>query len=209
MRVFVAVSAALMLFGCNWVVTKAPPFGAADAAGAAQLRPGVWSAGPSSDCVFDERRPITDWPDCAGRLVIRGGRWMTLDKKDGRWIWTTQRALLTGGSPQIMQTAPDAAGKGTDSGYSYYGLGAARRDRGGRITAFRMWPVLCGPPPPQAKAGDSGPPPATHPFPGLTMDAGDSDCTTASREAVRNAADASRLWADAALTAHWVRAGDR
>jgi hypothetical protein len=26
---------------------------------------------------------------------------------------------------------------------------------------------------------------------------------------LRNAADVSRLWADAGLTAHWVRAGDR
>ncbi len=134
---------------------------------------------------------------------------MTLDRKDGHWTWTTLPALLTGGTPQIVQTPPDATGKATDGGYSYYGFGAQRRDRAGRITAFKLWPVLCGPPPPTAKAGDNGAAPATHPFPGLTMDANDSDCTTASREAVRNAADASRLWADATLTAHWVRAGDR
>jgi len=209
MRVFVAVSAALLLCGCNWVVTKAPLFGPADQAGAPHLRSGVWSAGSSSDCTFDERKPISEWPDCAGRLVIKDGRWMTLDKKDGRWIWTTQRVLLTGGAPQILQTPPDADGKSTDAGYSYYGVGAERRDRSGRIITFKMWPVLCGPPAPQAKAGDTGPAPVTHPFPGMTLDANDSDCTTTSRDAVREAADASQLWSEATFAAHWVRDGDR
>jgi len=209
MRVFVAICAMLALSACNWVVTKAPLFGSADQAGAPQLRSGVWSAGSSSDCTFDERKPISDWPDCAGRVVIKDGRWMTLDKKDGRWTWTTQRVLLTGGAPQILQTPPDADGKSTDSGYSYYGVGAERRDRSGRITTFKMWPVLCGPPAPQAKAGDTGPAPVTHPFPGMTMDANDSDCTTTSREAVREAADASQLWSETTFAAHWVRDGDR
>src|SRR5579863_3459360 len=142
MRVFVAVSAALVLFGCNWVVTKAPLFGRADEAGAPQLRSGVWSAGSSSECAFDERRPIADWPDCAGRLVIGDGGWTTPDRENGRWSWATPRVPLTGGTPQILQTPPDATGKGADGGYSYYGLGAKRRDRGGRITAFKIWPVL-------------------------------------------------------------------
>lgn len=207
MRVILAVIAALAVCACNWVVTKAPLFGPADAARAAKLRPGVWSAGASSDCKFDERAPITTWPDCAGRLVIRGDRWVTLDKKDGRWVWTNQPALLTGGTPQILQTPPNADAKTSDAGYSYYGLLGKTHDRSGRVTAFTVWPVLCGPPAPKAPGDEPSPP--VHPFPGITMDLGDSDCTTTSREALRSAADASRLWADTALTAHWVRAGDR
>ena len=55
----------------------------------------------------------------------------------------------------------------------------------------------------------AGPAPVTHPFPGMTMDANDSDCTTTSREAVREAADASQLWSETTFAAHWVRDGDR
>jgi hypothetical protein len=209
MRVFVAICATLALSACNWVVTKAPLFGPGDQAGAPHLRSGVWSAGSSSDCTFDERKPITAWPDCAGRMVIKDGRWMTLDKKGGRWTWTSLSVVLAGGAPQVLQVAPDADGKSPDAGYSYYGVAAAQRDRSGRITTFRTWPVLCAPPAPQAKAGDTGPPPVTHPFPGLTMDANDSDCTTASRDAVRQAADASQLWSETTFAAHWVRDGDR
>jgi hypothetical protein len=208
MRVFVAVSAALMLFGCNWVVTKAPLFGPADEAGAPQLRSGVWGASSSKDCAFDQRKPVADWPDCAGWLIVKNGRWMFAENK-GRREWTVARVVLTAGSPQILQTPPELAGKGADATYSYYGLSAASRDKRGRITAFRMWPVLCGPPAPPAKAGDPAPAPAVHPFPGMTVDVNDSDCTTASREAVRQAADASQLWADTSLTARWIRDGDR
>jgi hypothetical protein len=210
MRVLLVVCAMLALSACNWVVTKTPLFNAADAAGAPQLRAGVWAAGPSDNCAFDEAKPMTDWPDCAGRLVVANGRWVMLDRKNGRWTRTIERVVLTGGSPQILQTPPDASGSGADTGFGYYAIKSASRDRSGRVTAFRMWPVLCGPPPPQAKTGEAQPSGSTHPFPGLTMDAGDSDCTTDSREAVRQAADASQLWAaDTVLTAHWVRAGDR
>ncbi len=49
MRVFVAVSAALVLFGCNWVVTKAPLFGPAPVTGRQpHLRLGRLSAGHRS-----------------------------------------------------------------------------------------------------------------------------------------------------------------
>jgi hypothetical protein len=208
MRVFIAASVLLALSACNWVVTKAPLFGATDQVGARHLRPGVWSSGSSSDCAFDERKPITEWPDCAGRGIISDGRWTTLDKKDGRWTRSVLRVLLTGGSPQILQTPPQRSSKGGEGSYAYYGLKAERLDRGGRITAFKMWPVLCSSPTTAPKTGDTTSAPATRPFPGMTMDASDSDCSTTSREALRQAADASQLWADTALTAHWVRDGD-
>ena len=206
MRIVVAALAVLALSACNWVATKTPLFGPADEAGALQLRSGVWVAFASDNCTFDERRPTSDWPDCAGWLVIKNGRWMFAEKKNGRTALTAARVVLTSGSPQILQTPPEATGKGTEAAYSYYGLAATSRDKRGRITAFKLWPVLCGPPAGKDAAGQERP---VHPFPGMTMDAGDSDCSTGSRQAVRDAADASRLWADATPFAHWIRDGER
>ena len=210
MRVFLAVSAALFLFACNWVVTKAPLFSTADGAHAPRLRNGVWAFPSPDGCVFDQRKPITVWPDCVDVLIVRDGSWMALDRKDAKTSWTATSVVLAAGQPRILQMSQDdSSGAGSaPAGYTYYGLKPTRTDRQGRIIAYTAWPVLCGPPAPQTAETQkrSG---TLSPFPGMTLDADDDDCTTGSRDAVRNAADASLMWPVAGFQPHWVRDGYR
>ena len=64
MRPWLAICAALLLGACNMVHSDHPLFTAADAAGAASFRPGVW-ADPDPGCDFDPNLPVKQWPDCA------------------------------------------------------------------------------------------------------------------------------------------------
>jgi hypothetical protein len=68
-RAVALVAAALALGGCNLVVSEKPVFTAADAAGAAPLRLGVWSASQPG-CDFNSSEPVAKWPTCAGGGVI-------------------------------------------------------------------------------------------------------------------------------------------
>ena len=62
-----ALTAALLLAGCNGVVSARPWFGDADSIGAPRLREGVWRVvpQPGRPCPVDEGRPLETWPDCA------------------------------------------------------------------------------------------------------------------------------------------------
>jgi hypothetical protein len=208
MRVFLAVSAALLLFACNWVVTKAPLFSTADEAHAPRLRNGIWAFPSKDGCDFDAHKPITAWPECVDVLIVSGDRWISPDRAGGKKPSTVMNIILASGSPRILQYAQ---GESTDAGtagagYGYYALKATKTDRQGRITAFVTWPVLCGPPPPQT--GETQKRSGTlHPFPGMTLDANDDDCTTNSQEDLRNAADASQLLSEQGPPVHWVRDG--
>jgi hypothetical protein len=71
----------LLLLGlpaCNRVITPTPLFTAADAAGAPRLRDGIWLMEEAVDpddeaCVFNLRRSVKRWPDCADWALIREG----------------------------------------------------------------------------------------------------------------------------------------
>ena len=63
-HILILVAAALMLGGCNLVVSQTPVFRAADAAGAPPFKPGLW-ASPGPGCTFDESTPFDAWPKCA------------------------------------------------------------------------------------------------------------------------------------------------
>ena len=94
--------------------------------------------------------------------------------------------------------------------WGYAAVRPTKNDAQGRITAFVYWPILCGPPPPKTSKEDLGLSGTQHPLPGLTMQDNGADCTTDSKDALRNAARASEAWADKPLAqARWVRDGDR
>ena len=200
-KVAAAALLALTLGGCNLVYSEKPLFGRADEAGAAALRPGLWATSDPK-CPFDEGRPIQLWPTCASWTLVRPGQ--LLELKDN--AWTSTDYVLAGGDPRVMQ-APFTVDKG--SAYLYGALKPLRLDAGGRVVAFRTWPVLCGPPPEQKPGADK--PVAQqryvteHPLPGLTIK--DNDCLAADQGAVRAAAKASESWESGPTEAHWIRDG--
>ena len=67
-----------------------------------------------------------------------------------------------------------------------------RLDDQGRITAFTLWPVQCGPPPPKDNNGNDTAAATLKPLPGIELKPGDAVCSTSSVSApCRNAAKAS------------------
>jgi hypothetical protein len=195
------------------VLTTEPLFTAADAHGAPVLRPGVWNGAPDPSCKFDETAPLANWPSCAnggivGEAEIRG-------RPDMNGASAGTPYLLAAGDPRIMQLhgLELAPGSGLSfTSYFYAGLKPTRTDSQGRITAYEAWLVQCGPPPPKDQTTSAGGKIQTgtgQPLPGMVMDKSGANCTTASADALRAAATASRAWASGDLSAHWVRDGDR
>jgi hypothetical protein len=198
-----AVVAALGLSACNVVTTRQPLFGATDDAHIA-FREGIWLQ-DKADCRVDQALPTTYWPGCASWGVRRGGALLSYDRDSRTWKdeISGADALVVAGDPLILQVrsrrndAPDVV-------YFYAGLDIKARDPQGRITAYDLWAVACGPPPPEGAAHHR----TEHPFPGLVMEPGDGDdCTTTDPAALRNAAKASRAFAEPGGGAHWVRDG--
>jgi hypothetical protein len=161
-----------------------------------KLRDGVWLSDPHADCRFDSARPVRRWPHCADAMIVREGR---LHAPGGHKPSDTAVYALSAGAP-ILGQAEVISDDGR--GFYYEGVEPTAFDAQGRITAFRAWPVVCGP------SGKDGKPSGT--FPGLVRPAGKpgSGCTTDSLETVRRAAISSRGLGDL-NPARWVRDGDR
>jgi hypothetical protein len=221
-----------LLSACNVVMTEKPLFTQADAAGAPALRPGVWLFFEEPGCKVDDSKPFTEWPDCAGGgLVgaadIRGHKQDTPPDQ----LETAPYVLATG-DPRVMQIQVDvdlsahadvsasgdgAAANGSTSSsashsqpYGYAAIRPTKLDSQGRIVAFTLWPVQCGPPPPKDANGDDTAPATQKLLPGLTMKDGDPVCTTTSTAALRAAAKASEAWAPPPpREARWVRDANR
>lgn len=195
MRKALAAAAILILTGCNDVHSVRPLIHDAD--GAPVFRPGLW-VGLNNNCPFDAAQPVDSWPSCAGAMVIGRSRivWAT---KVSRGDLMTFR--LTGRLPTIIQTriVKDRSGRTRSDRfaaqlgpYQYAGLTVLAADDQGRMTQVAYWSALCGPPPPQAKPGESPRYVTDQPLPGMTV-IGDA-CTTRSLDAVRSAVIASRDW---------------
>lgn len=218
MRNLLLICAALLLSGCNMVVTGTPVFDKADAAGAAPLKPGVWSAPTDPSCKFDETAPVDTWPECAnGGVVADENTLMGFQTQAGKRVLTSTDYVLAAGSPRVLQARfgdPTGAMGLPISMYLYLGLKPDSTDDQGEIIAYDAWFVLCGPPPPPGAVLDGkqvyG---SLKPLPGLVMDQAHDNCSPASKDALRAAAGASEQWQGSdqqhPLAAHWVRAGQR
>lgn len=210
---------------CNVVMTEKPLFTQTDAAGAPALRPGVWSFFHEPGCKVDESRPFTEWPNCSGGGIVRDGEIIGANGGKDQ----PMPLIIAAGEPRIAQlqmqidvtagAAASASGGAQASAsasvsapkaapYGYVALKPTKFDAEGRITAFRFWPVQCGPPPPNDKGGEMGSP-TEHLLPGLERPPGETVCTTHSIDSLRNAARASEAWDDDHQQSHWVRDGEK
>ena len=213
------LGAALLLGGCNLVMSETPVFTASDAAGAPPLRPGIWAA-PQPDCDFKTSDPLDKWPKCAGGAAITTDA--IIAAADPSLMTPDQAApaqpktmrvpyVLAAGDPRIMQihfVLPiDPAIKAAF--YYFIALKPIAHDADGRITDAEAWLIQCGPPPPPS-ADSSGKPNqgaiTDHPLPGMKVEKG--ECTPDGKAAVINAAVPSLAWAgDQVGKLHWVRDG--
>jgi hypothetical protein len=208
------------LCACNLVVSEEPWFDEADAVGVPAFRDGLWLTVAEPNCQVDETLPAERWPDCAGAAYLRGSEWLTMEweqvgkskRARRRFVgWSAASGLVANGSPLIVQTMfePQPEDEATsaissdpepDRPYVYLALQPTRRDETGRVTAFELWPVRCGPEPEGAKPG----PVTDRPFPGLTIV--EYNCKAESVEAVRQAAMLSEPIGEH-MRSRWVREG--
>lgn len=205
MRIFLFLLAAVALAACNDVHSVQPLIHDSD--GAPSFRPGLWVR-LDKDCPFDAAQPVASWPSCAGAMVIGPGRITDAPRSSRRDLMTYR---LTGRLPTIIQTriVQDHGGRAPRDrfaarlgAYQYAGLTVLDADADGRMTKVAFWSALCGPPPPQAKPGESPRYVTDTPLPGMTV-IGDA-CTTRSLGAVRAAVIASHAWTTPSEL-RWVR----
>lgn len=229
-RLAFIVAGLALLSACNVVMTKEPLLTQADGAGAPSLRPGVWMFFKDADCKVDESRPFTEWPDCAGGGLVTPGNVKGHKANAPPDQLEDTPFVLAAGDPRVMQLQVDvdlsmqaeasASGDATASAsasppvhakpYGYAGVRPTKFDDQGRITAFTLWPVQCGPPPPKDKDGNDTAPATLKPLPGIEMKRGDAVCSTSSVSALRNAAKASEAWAPPGRgNSHWLRDAQR
>ena len=227
---WLAMTSCVVLGACNVVLTKEPLFTQADAAGAPTLRPGVWLLFEQAGCQVDTAKPFVDWPDCAGGGLVNGSEISGHQSGAPRDVLEKTPVVLAAGDPRIAQLPVDvdvsaqasasasggatasasASGGGQSRPYAYAAVRPTRFDQQGRITAFRFWPVACGPPPPKDKSGDDTAAGTLKPLPGMEMKPGDPYCSTSSKDALRGAAKASEAWADGPIPeARWIRDGEQ
>lgn len=187
---------AAALGGCNLVYSEQPMFTAANAAAAPQAEAGLWLM-ESENCTVDLAAPVPDWPACAEHQTVadHGPRAFRL--------FPGGDLRLSAGDPLILQTRErDDHGRWV---YFYAGGLATAYGLDGRATAFRFWPVQCGPPPPKPAQGEAHSRYVTRaPLPGLKIH-GD-DCRARDPAAIRRAAQASEAWAETTSAIRWVRA---
>lgn len=218
------LAGAVMLGGCNMVVSERPWF---DAPSGPQLKDGIWAIVDMDECAVDPAAALVDWPDCARPVLVRGGEYLGPasgddDRPPAERLdparWDKIAHVLADGTPQIDQIAakhPVGSGRppvdGVDEGkpfYIYTAVQPSATDSDGRITALRRWPVLCGPKPVR-KAGMTGRSRfvTEKPFKGLKID-GDS-CTAKDLAALRRAAAGSEAIAGgdgySIIISRWVR----
>ena len=184
-------SAILALLGaCNMAISETPMFADADRASLAP-KDGIWLA-DDKDCLFEPAKPETDWPTCAGWLVVRD-RGREIWVKDGKGQSERGEYLIAGGTSPIVQVKyTDQAKKDGKTFYVFFGIepNAPGPDR--RFTAAFTWEVKCGL---QAESASQ-----IAPYPGIS-----AGCRPSSTRAIRSAALASRPAAAMAMNWRWLR----
>lgn len=183
----------------NQVLSIEPLFFKADRRGAPKFRAGIW-ASPTPDCPMRPEADVKDWPECAHAFVVgRSGLNLHGSDRDGAFDM-----LLANGDPLVLQTVlKNTKAEQPSLNVSYQAVQPTAFDARARTTAFRIWNVLCGPPP--APGSESALTAAL--LPDLTPV--DQNCLARDPDAVRRAAAASAVWAsgeDDVANPRWIRA---
>jgi len=209
-RPLACLAALVVLTGCNVVITHQPMFTQADGAGAPVPRPGLWRMELGDACKVDETRPLSEWPSCAGGMMLGAGTASYYDRNGDTPVFKTEPLILAAGQPIVGQAKVDVAGDIKLSGdiYAYVGIRPVKLDEAGRFTRFDFWPVQCGPP---SKAGDNF---SDHPAAGVKVEPVSADatasqvgrlCTIDDPAAMRRVAAQSEAWAPKKGVGRWVR----
>ncbi len=211
LRLAVVLCAAFGLGACNLVVSQTPMFAGADASHAPGLRPGVWAA-PEPKCEFKASDPVNQWPSCANPGIIDTDAIRPMPGSQAAAQQQIDKVpyVLAAGDPRVMQVeikltlVKDAP---ATTFFYYVALTPTAFDHDGRIVAAQLWPIQCGPPPPQPKTTDQDTDPSDmvskHPLPGMKVDKG--VCAATDKAAILGAARPSRAWADQISTLKWVK----
>jgi hypothetical protein len=172
----------------------------------------VWTD-DRKDCAFDEHRPLEAWPQCANGWIVRPDG--VLGAATGGApvaAWRLYPTLLAAGDPPILQVRADDKPNQPPT-YVYLGLRVLKSDARGRVTAYRQWPVLCGPPPPSDANGPTNGGLTLQPIEGVTPDKDNSNCVALTPAPIRVSAVRSEAWRekgdDGRDRAHWIRDGER
>ncbi|NBB14890.1 hypothetical protein GVN21_05865 [Caulobacter sp. SLTY] len=197
------------LSACNLVITTEPTYTAADAAGAPAMKDGLWVS-VEKGCDVDLKKPATEWPECAGWIVVKDGA-MTGVGDDGQPFKVP--FVLAAGDPRVMQIELQEKGDGPKL-FMYIGVKPVKSDGEGRIIEYTGWIVQCGPPPPKDSKREDGQPRfgTLEPSPGMVMDEQQSGCTPSSKAALTGAAKLSEryeLSEPRGEATRWVRDGDK
>jgi hypothetical protein len=202
----------ILLTGCNLVITHTPMFAAADSAGAPVPRPGLWRMEMGDKCQVDETRPLKEWPNCAGGMVLGAGTVSYFDTNGAAPVWKTEPLILAAGQPIVGQVTLNVSGdiKLTGGAFIYVGIRPTRLDEAGRLTQFEFWPVQCGPP-----TKDAGKYFTDRPAVGVKVEPITADpqldkslgpvCTIGDPAVMRRVAAQSEAWVDHKATGRWVR----
>ena len=200
-RAIAIAALAAMLAGCNLVYSEKPLFTKADSVGAAPFKPGLW-ARVDKGCEVDVTKPVAQWPECAGAMVITPTSLID-PAKPGE----SADYVLVAGDPPILQ-APYKNDAGLTL-YFYIGIKPLALDSKGRMVGFESWISQCGPPPPKSDKPISDKTPMSEfvtkePIPGLIPNSKTGMCKAIAQDPVRASAKASRAWSDEIKPVKWV-----
>ena len=179
-------------------------YSAFDAAGAPQLRTGLW-VGVDPKCAVTESASAGTWPACAEWMVVRPKQVITHPAGLTSDKLGTSAYLLAEGYPRILQQT--ASPPPPPNYFWYEGLRPLGLDGGGRIIRARIWDAECDEPAVSAtSSAPSDAPPNSGALsassnPGPFVD----HCYVTSRGEVRAAIIAAEKPRDESNVFHWVR----
>ena len=215
MRTWTALSgllAAAALSACDIVDDHAPTFSPSQAV--SPLKPGLWQT--PTGC--ETARPLPRSTFCvphgdglsALQWVITPKALFGAHRGDTPDLPAGMPYVISPGAPMLMQIQADVPDKpdkspGLRAGLHvwFLALEPTSRDAAGRITAFTVWPVMCGPTPHAGSPNFDETDVTKHPFAGLAMDG--MTCTARDAASIRAAALASRsVFADNTMSYEWA-----
>jgi hypothetical protein len=227
----VGVVCALLLAGCNIVVSSKPVFTATDIGRPPVLKPGLWAEHPPCAPAAGPRSPPCVPPLANYRITADDMTELSPPSAPFMGGYASDAGADTDASPPGAQPQRPPAGVDPRADYVlasgappvaqlrvtgpltreispelylYVAFTPTGRDRSGRIISAIVWPVPCGPPSSIDRDMRDGVAFSTrHPSAGLSIGPG-SACTPKNGAAVLNAARRGLGWARLLMVLYWI-----